>query len=143
MKIIKTILKITLAVLAYVFVFFIVAQLLDNFFGWQQKATTDFSLLAIFLASVAGVVLWFLSRPNKAQRAEKLLKHRFDEKQRIIDKVGVHNATLTRDLNRDTNKDNGDEVLKEFFAGISLDMDAVSFAEAKEIALEELKAHKK
>ena len=109
----------------------------------EQKATTDFSLLAIFLASVAGVVLWFLSRPNKAQRAEKLLKHRFDEKQRVIDKVGVHNATLTRDLNRDTNKDNGDEVLKEFFAGISLDMDAVSFAEAKEIVLEELKAHKK
>ena len=75
-------------------------------------------------------------------KQQNLLKTRFHGKRQIIDETSKHHADLTRDLNKSTDKDKQDEILAEFFAGIGLDMNAIKFSEAKEIALEELEATK-
>ncbi len=66
---------------------------------------------------------------------KNLLKRRFHEKKRLVAETSKHHADLTRDMKKGTQ----DEVLEEFFAGISLDMKAIQFPEAKEITLEQLK----
>ncbi len=128
---------IAIAIIAFIVAF--IGAGTDNF-GLMTLATSVFTISSII------AVMEFkgkLNAKSSAVKQKKLLKRRFHEKQRLISETGNHSTALMRDLNKKTKKDNTDKILEEFFAGISLDMKAVEFPEAKEIVLEELKTTKK
>ena len=115
--------------------------------GYQGGGLNILGIFAgtLFLSSpiIAGLFFYRIIKKDITDLKQKnLLKRRFHGKRKIIDETGKHHADLTRDLNKSTDKDTKDEILAEFFAGIGLDMNAIKFSEAKEIALEELEAKK-
>ena len=115
-----------------------------------------FGLLLFFLSPII-TGIWFCYKFRKKlnekffghteqdyrMNQQNILKLRFQEKRRLIDGTAKYGADLTRDLKKKTNEHRQDEIFKEFFAGIDLDITVIKFSEAKEITLEELKINKK
>ena len=83
---------------------------------------------------------------EEEQKRNDFLRHRFLERQRLIDSVDRHRAALKRNLDRAiTRNDYGVivadltiDALLEFFASIDLDKQAVPIAEASELVFEQL-----
>ncbi|MCQ2004176.1 restriction endonuclease [Rhizobium sp. NRK18] len=82
----------------------------------------------------------------RIQAERDLLRHRFLERQRLIDSVDRHRSALLRNLQRALKKndygalvsDETDDALVEFFASIELDVEAIPFSEARELTFEQL-----
>ena len=105
-------------------------------------------LVFIFSPVLSGLWLWLQKSEKvaKDQDRKDLLRHRFLERQRLIDLVDRHRGTLTRNIERAVKKndygaliaDERHEALEEFFASIELDMNTINFQDAAELVFEQL-----
>jgi len=105
-------------------------------------------LVFIFSPVLSGLWLWVQKSEKvaKDQDRKDLLRHRFLERQRLIDLVDRHRGTLTRNIERAVKKndygaliaDERHEALEEFFASIELDMNTINFQDAAELVFEQL-----
>jgi restriction system protein len=111
-------------------------------------------LIFFFSPIIAGLWYWFKRRRKLATHDElaaeearsNFLRHRFLERQRLIDSIDRYRSPLTRNLERAVRKndygllisDTTKDALQEFFASIYLDVEAISFDDAAEIVFEQL-----
>ncbi|MEO1536221.1 MAG: restriction endonuclease [Pseudomonadota bacterium] len=153
---IKSILKFVLLTLG-IAVFGLVLGVVDSITHSNSSLGTTgiFGILVFTFSPVlSGLWMWFQKRRNRADQAKSVaeqdrtnfLRHRFLERQRLIDSVDRHRAILIRNIERSIKRndygalvsDNRQEALEEFFASIELDITAIEFREAAELVFEQL-----
>lgn len=114
------------------------------------------SLVALFSPIIAIIVIWRQKKressqslvANKAndEQRKNALRHRFLERQRLVDSIDRHRTALSRNIERSVSKndygsivkDGRNDALEEFFASIDLDVQAVGFEESVDVVFEQL-----
>lgn len=155
-KMIKSILKFVLITVGIAFVGLLLSIVgVTSSSDGALQATGIIGMLVFLLSpALAGIWLWVKKRRvqsnvNKVTEDENrkdFLRHRFLERQRLIDSVDRHRGTLTRNIERAVKKndygaliaDKRPEALEEFFASIDLDMNSIDFQDAAELVFEQL-----
>ena len=146
---IKSILKFVLITLGIAFVGLVIGvSALTSSESKVSAIGTLGMLVFIFSPVLSGLWLWLQKSEKvaKDQDRKDLLRHRFLERQRLIDLVDRHRGTLTRNIERAVKKndygaliaDERHEALEEFFASIELDMNTINFQDAAELVFEQL-----
>ena len=146
---IKSILKFVLITLGIAFVGLVIGvSALTSSESKVSAIGTLGMLVFIFSPVLSGLWLWLQKSEKvaKDQDRKDLLRHRFLERQRLIDSVDRHRGTLTRNIERAVKKndygaliaDERHEALEEFFASIELDMNTINFQDAAELVFEQL-----
>jgi len=153
---IKSILKFSLITLGIAFVGLVLGIAGSTTSSESELPATGIIGMLVFMFSpaLAGLWLWFKKRRRQSQNdkvaenqnRKDFLRHRFLERQRLIDSVDRHRGTLTRNIERAVKKndygalvaDKRHEALDEFFASIDLDMNTIDFQDAAELVFEQL-----
>jgi len=152
----KSILKYALLTLGIAFVGVLLGVVGSTTSANNSMGTTSIIGMLVFMFSpvLSGIWMWtqrrrlqsYKARDAAEQDHRDFLRHRFIERQRLIDSVDRHRATLIRNIERALKKndygalvaDNREDALEEFFASIELDMSTIEFDDAADLVYEQL-----